>query len=544
VQLFNEATDDVPVDETSESWVGLDAVTKPTRLGPNAVRKGENLWCDVDGLLRTRPGLRYNTLCNTLPLVGGTKQIQGAGYFDTTAREAILAVRNGKFYEVLSAGVSATTNQLAGPAPSASSDVQFAQLVDRMFYTDGTLRWSYYAAGWTHGTATQFSDASAMPSWKTICAHKFRLLAVEIDGIKLYASAIGTAHNSADWVKTDNIRIGTGEGDPIKAVLNTTGYLIVLNERTAWQIDTSAASVANWTIRNITSLTGCAEGKTAVNMGQDVLFLSRYGVVSLGALKDTLSINPSTTLSSPLQPYIDRINWSAITTAWATSWRDLYIIGLPIDSDTSPTLILTYNMRTQAWSTPWRSTLATADLGSGNTAAFTGWAGAVVSRFSNKQETHFFDTCGRLLRLDDTYEKDDNTAADVNQIVSWATLRTHAFGSEEAYKQPFWLELEWFNSTASLVQVNLVRDGLKAYPDKTLVNCEIIDTGLGTNNLKTFPIIFPLYFQPNEAYRRSWSLRGLSRFREASIQVVAQQGTLKLRTERIAAFVDTPALTG
>ena len=338
--------------------------------------------------------------------------------------------------------------------------------------------------------------------------------------------------------------MGTGEGDPIKAILNSTGYLIVINERSAWQIDTSNASVANWTVRNITSITGCVEGKTAVNMGQDVLFLSRYGVVSLGALRDTLSINPSTTLSSAIQGYIDRINWSAITTAWATTWRDLYLLALPVDTDTSPSIFVTYNLRTKAWATPWKSTLATADLTGGNTAAFTGWAAGVLTRFANKQETMLADSCGRLFKVDDTYDRDDNTAMDANLIVSWATLRAHAFGSEEAYKQPFWVELEWFKSTGAGVQINLLRDGLKAYPDKALNACEIIDSNLGTNNLKTFPMLFPMVFQSNETYRISRSIRGFNRFREASIQIVCQQGTMKLRTTRFAAFVDTPALVG
>ena len=58
----------------------------------------------------------------------------------------------------------------------------------------------------------------------------------------------------------------------------------------------------------------------------------------------------------------------------------------------------------------------------------------------------------------------------------------------------------------------------------------------------SFPIKFPFYFQPNEVYRKSWTLRKFSRFREVSVQIVALRGVLKIRTVRIAAFVDTPAL--
>lgn len=541
--LFNDQLDEAPEKETSEGFSGMDAVSKPTLLLPGQVRAGSNMWMDVDGIVRTRPGLRFNALCNTLPLVAGARQIQGLGYFDTVANERILAVRNGKLYEILSAGNAATVNELAGPTPSTSADVQFAQLVDRMFYQDGVLRWSLNSAGWTHGSVTTFSDASAMPTWKLIGAHRFRMLAVDADGIRLYASAVGQAHNAADWVRTDNIRVGDGEGDPITAIISGTSYLTVLCERSAYQVDTSAASLANWSIRKITDLGGCCAGKTALSIGQDIIFLSRYGVTNLGALADTISINPATLISAAVQFIIDRINWTAIGTAWATSWRDLYILALPLGSDTSPNTLLTFNTRTGQWATPWASTLATADLGSGNFQAFTGWAGAVVTRFGQKQETLLADTCGRLLRMDDSYERDDNTAANTNLIVSYVTLRGCAFGAPEAFKQPFWLEIEFFNSTGAGVQLNLVRDGLQAFPDRTLPACEIIATGLETNNLRSFPIVFPLQFQPNEAFYKTFVLRGQGRFRQATIQAVATSGAMKIRSATFAAFVDTPQLT-
>lgn len=541
--LYNDALDDVPVKEQSDRFIGSDNSAKPTRLAENMIRRGENMWMDVDGLLRARPGLRFNALLATTTAAPDSTRVQGMGYFDTPARERTLAVCQGDLREILTDGNNATTNLLLAASTATNVAVTFAQLVDRMFYTEGTIRWAYNSGAWSFGTVTTFSDATAMPSWRTIVAHGFRLLAVDADGIKIYASAIGNAETNTNWVKTDNIRVGTGEGDPIvRLVSSQSGYLIAVTERAAYQIDTSSSTVANWVVRKITGLTGCVDGKTAVEIGQDVIFLSRYGVVTLGALVDTISLNPSTTLSAPMQSYIDRINWTSIAKAWATAWRDLYILALPVDSDTYPTLLLTFNTRTGQWGTPWKCTLPNANLGGGNTATFTGWAAGLVVRFSTKQETLIADTCGRVMRLDDVYEKDDQTASVSQEITSWATLRSHHFGAEEAFKQPFWLEIDWYNSTGSNVQVNIVCDGLKTYPEKALVDCDIVDSGLGTNNVTSFPIIFPLVFQANETYRRSWSLRGMSRCREVAVQIVCQQGRMKVRTVRIAAFIDTVAL--
>jgi hypothetical protein len=540
--LFNDQVDEVPEKADAKLFVGMDAATPASELAPGMIRKGENMWVDVDRLLQTRPAFKFNTLLNTSPGAGPSYRVQGAAYYDIPGFERILAVREGKLYEVVSADDNATNAHVTGPTPSASADISFAQLVATMLWTDGTLRFSFYSAGWTHGTVTTFSDASAMPTWSKLVAHGFRALALDPLTDKIYASAVGQASAAADWVKTENIRVGDGTGDPtLEMISGQNGLLIIVKEKSAWWVNTSAASVANWTSGRITGLTGCVEGKTAVQMGQDIYFLSREGVVSLGQLPNTDSISPADTLSAPMQPYIDRINWAAIGTAWGAPWRSLYVLALPVDSDTYPSLFLCYNTRLKAWATPWKCTLPNQSLGAG-TATFAGWSAGVVTRFGKKQETLIGDTCGRLVRLDSTATKDESAAAASQEIVSWGTLRAFDFAHPDHLKQPFWLALEFFMSTANNVQINLVRDGLKAYPDKSLVDCEIIATGLRTNNLTSFPIIFPLIFQPNEAYLKNFHIREFDRFREAGIQFVSQAGRLRLRSLRMQAFIDTPLL--
>lgn len=546
MRLFNEALDEEPVDKSAAGFVGMDAVKPPRDLPPSLVRAGRNMWADVDGILQTRPSFKFNSLLNTSP-GAGDKRVQGAGYYDTPVIERVLAIREGKLYEVQSAGNNATNAHLAGPTPSATNDAHFAQLIDRMLYVYGTaaVGWSIYSGGaWSHGTVTQFSDATAMPSWSFICTHGQRAFAYDPATNKLYASAVGQAHNAADWVKTNNIIVGDGTGDPLKrAISSQSGRLVVLNEASAWWADTSSATVANWTTGRITSKTGCVEGKTAVEIGQDIYFLSRHGVVSLGHLQALDSISPATSLSAAVQPFIDRINWSAISSAWATTWNKLYVLALPIDNGSVPTLLLCYNTLTQRWSTPWTCTLADADLGGGITGGtFTGWTTAVVSRFGAKDETLVCDNTGRLLRLDATGEDDESAAATSQDIESWATTSAWVFDYPRNYKQPFWVSFEFFQSTATSVQVNLVRDGLRAYPDRALDECEIIVENLSTNNQTTFPLVFPLIFQPNDAYSKSFTIRDKARFQEAGIQFVSASGRLKLRLVTMAAFIDSPVL--
>jgi hypothetical protein len=539
--LFNETKDDTPDKTGAEGFAGCDALTDPTRLGPETIRAGENIWFDADLLAQTRPGLRFNTALTRTAVGAEAVKVRGLGYYDIPAKEAVLVSGDGKLYEITGAGNAATSNVLT-PTPSATATAHFAQLVDRMFYSEGTLRWSLWSGvAWSHGSVTAFSNAAAMPAWGVICAHGLRLLAYDPATDKIHASAVGQASAAGDWVQTENIRVGTGEGDPVLALISgQNGFLVVIKERSAWYVDTSDASVGNWSSRRITNLAGAVAGRTAVQVGQDVLFLSSFGVVALGALATTDSISPAANLSRPLQPFIDRINPAALGTAWATLWRDHYLLAVPLDAATQPSHLLPFNTTTRRWGAPWACTMPAHSVGAG--VAFTGWSGAVVANFGAVQETLLADNTGRVFRLDRTYEKDESAPNVTQDIVSWLTIRACDHGLAENWKQPLLAIVEWFNSTGADVQINLVRDGRRSYPDLALNACEVIAANLATNALMTFPIKFPWQFQPNAGYTRQFPLRGRGRYKHASLQIVSRKNRLKLRAARLASFVDAPDL--
>lgn len=539
--ITQDATDDAPDKAGAEAFTGCDVLTDPTKLGPETIRTGENIWFDADLLAQTRPGLRFNTALTRATVGAQPVKVRGLGYYDTPEREAVLVSGDGKLYEITGAGNAATSNELAN-SPSATAPMHFAQLVDKMYWSDGTLRWSLYTGGvWSHSSVLAFSNAAAMPAWGLICAHALRLLAYDPATDKIYASALGQASAPGDWVQTENIRVGTGEGDPVMALISgQNGYLIVIKERSAWYVDTSDASVANWTSQRITNLAGAVAGRTAVQIGQDVFFLSSFGVVALGALATTNAISEAVNLSRPLQPFIDRINPAALGTAWATLWRDHYLLAVPLDSATQPSHFLPFNTTTRRWGTPWTCTMPANSVGSG--VAFTGWSGGVAANFGGTQETLIADNTGRVFRLDRTYEKDESAPDITQEIVSWLTIRACDHELPEHWKQPLLAIVEFFNSTGADVQVNLVRDGRRAYPAIALNACEVIASALATNALMTFPIKFPWQFQANAGYTRQFPLRGRGRYKHASLQIVSRKNRLKLRAARLASFVDAPDL--
>lgn len=530
--LTAEVTDDTPDRAVAGGFIGFDAATNPTLLEPGIIAAGSNVYLKGDGLARTRPGFVLNS--NQLAAAPATSAVvRGLCYYDLPDYEATLAFCDEKVKSIASVtyGVAPATEVSYGG--TTVGDLPFVQFIDRIFYIrNGVLNWQMNTAGvWTAGTITTFSDASAMPTWSKIATQGFRLFLMEANGYKLYASAIGAANAAANWVKTENIRVGSGEGDPARALIPSQGrYLTMLTARAAWQIDTTDALVANWSSLRITSLAGCVEGKAAIAVGQDVYFLSRVGIVNLGSLRDTVSIAPQFALSAPIQPYIDRINWSAIDKAFATTWQELVIFALPLDSNTRPKDLFAYNLATRQWCAPWSCVPGT------NTAsgiAFGGWTCATVANFGDKAETLIADDTGRVFYLDTTGNYngfDDDGSGDYHYIATTLTTRAFTHDAPEARKQALLAEVEAIVNFSS---------GPAIFGNTLQL---IKENGYGTATLSSGFSIGGTPYQPGQIQRARFNARGLASslgsYRDAQLKLTMPSGRMNLRSLSLTSYVD------
>jgi hypothetical protein len=528
-----DTIDDQPVREVAEAFEGFDCATDPTLLAPGMLSDGMNVRCDGDGKVRMRPGLRMNLNVPGGMVAAGYRrsaEVMGIGYYDVDGYERTIFFMDDYLWGAPSANNSETAVVIADYGTgNVTSKVYLAQMVDTMFYLiNGVLHYATYNAGWTAGSLTLFSDGSTMPTWQRLVVHGFRLFLMEADASKIYASAVGAAKVMANWVKTENFRVGTGEGDPAKALISSqAGYLTLLCSRSAWQIDTSNASVANWTSLRVTGNTGCVAGDTAIQVGQDVLFLARDGVVSLGALSDTISVSPSSALSAPIRPWIERINWTYIATAWSLKWREYFLIALPIDSNVKPKHIFAFNTRTKRWQSPWIYSLPSLTDPDGGVHSFTGFLRGVQTNFGDKEETLLVDICGRVFRLDATCLVDSiDNGSTFEYIPGSAVSRAFIHGAVAELKQPLIAEVEFKDCTASDIDLVLLPDGAAAV------------TAAGS---------FPGY-QVQLGGATFTAVDGVSRvrrtarnsyvYRQASLQVFARHGGLILTRLALDAFVD------
>jgi hypothetical protein len=557
--MFNDAIDDQPQTAGEGGFIGFDCHTNPKLLPAGMLADGKNMYCRGDGSVQTRPGTRINAAVvrATLAYYGTATSaditILASCYYDTPTYEATIVFTSNGGWAITGHGDDLLATRILTTTPyiTARTDSQLVQMVDRLYYLDtfSQLHWLKYDSGtWTTDPVVRFSDnITMMPTWSYIATQNFRLLAMEATGYKIYASAVGSAATYAEWVQNENIQVGTGEGDAGQVLLATQGGAItLLNARSAYQINTGAATVAAWSSIQISRGVGCIAPRTAAVLGQETFFLSRHGLVKLSDLSDTISIAAQDTLSYPIQPYIDRINVSAISAAFATTWRDLYLLALPLDSETLPTRIFAYDLNRQRWMPPW---VYTGDpptwVGQSTPYTWTGLTGAVATNFADKPETMLIDNVGQLRRIDTAYDTDQSfltfgvvapfamLTQTASVIPSYLRTRDFTHDTTAAKKHPFYIEVELSSNNANPTYIDLLLLGDGAATRTTAPNSATVGyiTKWLVWNEKTIK---------RQQTRGQFYDRTIAPYYSAAIELFSAQRQMTVRRIELSAFIDAP----
>ena len=95
---------------------------------------------------------------------------------------------------------------------------------------------------------------------------------------------------------------------------------------------------------------GCVAGKTAAQVGDDVLFLAPDGVRALfRSQQDKLQSGKSFPLSYNLKTQYDDINWAQISKATAVYFDNKYFLSIPTGSSITNNQVWVYYPATEAW---------------------------------------------------------------------------------------------------------------------------------------------------------------------------------------------------
>jgi hypothetical protein len=321
------------------------------------------------------------------------------------------------------------------------------------------------------------------------------------------------------------------------------GKLIVLNAGSVWSVDTSGAEPAGWVVERVTDRLGCVAGATAVFTGQDLLFLSHLGVASLAGLATGDTVSAANMLSTEVQTLIDRVDFSrAKGLARAVTWGNFYLLAAPMDGEARADRILAYNTLTKKWSGEWST--ASPEFASG----LGGFGPLFTSRADDVVQTWVCDTDGALFTLEAGRGEDDvagpgEGGAGAAAIESWVVTRALVFGAHEVWKQPFWCEAEFLDSTSTGMTLALVPDEEPGFPEVALGELARFRTGVTANAWPEFALTLPFFFTGRRAFRLPTHVRGLPRFRLARVLVHSAGGSMGLRQLRVAAFLDSVQLT-
>jgi hypothetical protein len=278
-------------------------------------------------------------------------------------------------------------------------------------------------------------------------------------------------------------------------------------------------------IQKVNDSVGCIARRTAVQVGNDVLFLSDDGVRSLQqVIGSDQQHDLSLPLSFPVQDYIHRVNWSMVSEACAVFWNNLYLLAVPLDSSVTNNYVFVFNTITSTWSGIWLSTATQSmpircfGVRKGNTQSL------MMGLHTDNVVIEYLD----YVHEDDAV---DATYADYNglPVLPVALTRAMTFGDTKAFKKGLDYEVEWIGTKGSII-INPIMD-----EDTLLPADNLTLTGGG------FPIPFPLPFlitRPG-VQRQQFDLMRHKVFRELQLQIVAAgDGKKQLRQITAQAFVE------
>ncbi|MDA7660367.1 hypothetical protein N8555_01150 [bacterium] len=151
-------------------------------------------------------------------------------------------------------------------------------------------------------------------------------------------------------------RVNTGSSDKLVSVFKfDPNTLLVFKESSIYSVRNVYGDLADAMLDQVTNQYGCAAERSIVSAGSDVIFLSdQRGVVSLrqSVAGETQSVDVP--LSQPIQPIIDRIDWTKASDAVGAYSNNRYYLAVPLrDVNTSTSgnnAILVYDFLTKAWS--------------------------------------------------------------------------------------------------------------------------------------------------------------------------------------------------
>ncbi len=201
------------------------------------------------------------------------------------------------------------------------------------------------------------ADSTGGPMAKHVVRFQDRLVFTGLNGepSKVLISGRVPNHEKFDLAYGGNyVEIEPDAGDDIVQLFAFSDRIIVLKERSIWQVTLGTEQIGNFFVTTpilklITASYGCIAPKSVVAVENDIFFLSRGGVRSLGYQEgfnfDVLRTNE---ISIKIRPYFKNLTTAQKENAVAVYADNKYLITFPGTDE-----IMVFDRERLAWLGPW-----------------------------------------------------------------------------------------------------------------------------------------------------------------------------------------------
>lgn len=339
------AKDDSPLYKiTKDISGGINNRQHGSIIGDNQVTVLKNVELSVLGESSKRRGIT-----ELVDMGDGDKGTALHGFMPVGGTDLLIATHGQKLETITSAG-SATERKTNFTASNDTTILSAAESGENdvvLVYVSGNnwfrmnQSFTFQDLGNTAGTGSDSPPASGVALWfrQRLWILKSNLLYYSAPFPADFSTAFDTVN---DAYKVD---IGTE-----KALISIRDQgIVVMGQEATYGVNPSTTPDATDKVEKLLDI-GCAEGKTAVQVGDDVLFLANDGVRGLfRSQQDKLQTGSSFPLSYPLKTQFEDINWAQISKARATFFDNKYLLALPTGSSTENNVVWVYYPSTNAW---------------------------------------------------------------------------------------------------------------------------------------------------------------------------------------------------
>ena len=534
---------------------GMNAYEYAASLKPNQSQLLQNMVVLDNGRAVTRAGFdQIDSAVTTFSRVNPAGTVQGISFLDNVSGQFMLMGQGGKLYKWDGTGWS---NALAFTLTDTVLQFEACQGVDKLLISDGKKNMRLWdGANFTDCGNAADTNAPIGASALAFIAGMFVVSGPAMtqgSGSTIYPADTLFFSNylkagPGQWSFNQSFRVGNGDGEaivalaPIQSTASTYPIynLAVLKENSVWIVGVQPGAYASFSAMfgaytaapqgdQVGTGVGCVGRRAWCLFQNDLLFMSQDGVQSLQRMQAASGQYQLTApFSLPIQPYIDRINWSAASGIQAVKYRQLAIFFVPLDGSLTNNYALVWNARISQWMI-WTGLSAEA---------------ATVTRYPQglffKNAGNFGTTQGGIQLVIGNADgsvsvwKDspalagtDNTYLDNGRPIDWkVNTRSMIFGSLD-YQKKLRACLIRFNQGKAIVN-------LSAF-------CDLADEDDWGQTVQSGGVVLPVQLpftlgssKPTQCYR---SLEGLSYCNEFYLQFGAVGGWADVRGIVASAFL-------